>query len=329
MAIALTTPAYRVFQRDYITGNGTITVTGTGATPGALVEARWKAGAYVPMTVENDGTFTGTITGASGQGDLEVRQNGGAVASTVNYVGIGTIVIGTGASGMSGRGDNNQSYSHATLKACTFSNRYLWTEMVDPTDNYGLQVDTVSRDDSPTAAGSWIPHLATYFMAEYGYPLAYVPCAMGGTAVEDWVDIGVNRATLFGSMAYRMQQVGGAELCMFMTNGDNVPSFEENIQTFAVALPTYGCDNMMIISGPRSSGYTTANRKTTWKAQKRMAAQVANIVPGASLRARSADDSLHLMTDEKLTFAGQQVFNAIKAWKDKREGLATFRKSII
>ena len=328
MAIALTTPAYRVFQRDYITGNGTITVTGTGATPGALVEARWKAGAYVPMTVENDGTFTGTITGASGQGDLEIRQNGGAVASTVNYVGIGTIVIGTGASNMSGRGDNNQSYSHATLKACTFSNRYLWTEMVDPTDNYGLQVDTVSRDDLPTAAGSWIPHLATHFMAEYGYPLAYVPCAMGGSQVENWTDVGVNRSTLFGSMAYRMQQVGGAELVMFMTNGADVSSYNTSFDILASNISTYGCDNIMQISGTRSSGYTPAKRQTIWKAQKILGDTVTNIVPGPSLKALYADDNLHMMTDDKLAFAGRKIFNAIKAWKDVREGLSTNRQQV-
>lgn len=330
MAIALTTPSYRVFQRDYLTGKGTIEVAGTGATPGATVEARWNGGDWTTMTVSGTGAFTGSIVNQnSGQGDLEVRQNGGAVAATSNYVGIGSIFVGTGASNISGRGTNNQSYTHPTLKAGCFKNNYAWAELVDPTDSHVSQTDTVSKDFTPTAAGSWIPHFATHFMAEYGYPAAYVPCPKGSSAIETWVDIGTDRSTLFGSMAYRLQQVGGAELVFFMTNGTNAASYEANFTVFANALSTYGCDHVMQISGARASGYTPAFRHLIWKSQQdRLAKQNPNIVPGPQFRSMTSDDTLHFLVDEKLAKAGRLVFEYVKKWKDIREGISSFRQPI-
>lgn len=321
MAIALTTPDYRVFQRNPVTGKGTIIVTGTGATPGHVVEARWKGGVWTAMTVAGDGSFSGSLTEQnSGQGDLEVRQDGGGVADTAVYVGVGSIFVGAGASNVSGRGDNNQSYSHATLKACLFNNRYTWAEMTDPTDYYGLQTDTVSRDDNPAAAGSWIPHFATHFMAEYGYPVAYVPCPMGGSAAEGWDDIGTDRSTLFGSMAYRIQQVGGAELVIWIANGSNIESYKASMNAIADALPTYGCDYLMQIGGVQASGYTPAWKRTFWKEQERLARSNSHIVNGTRLSAIKSDDTLHMMTDYNLAFAGRRIFEAVKTFKTVLEG---------
>lgn len=323
MALTLTTEDYQISQRNPRTGLGDIPVAGTGTVNGATVEARWNNGSWTSLGTVSDGAFSGTLTNqASGQGDLEVRENGGAVADTAHYVGVGSIFVGTGASNMSGRGTSNQSYSHPTLKAAVFKNNYHWAEMVDPTDSYTGQVDTVSKDQTPDAAGSWIPHLATRFMAHYGYPMAYLPCAMGSTMVEDWIDIGTDRATLFGSMAHRMGLMpGGCELVMFMTYGDNVKSYRDAMNIFAENVPTYGCDYVMQIAGVLASGYTPAKRHCIWKEQQnRLALTHQNIVEGPQLRKNVVTDSLHMLSDAELQYAGLKVFEAIKKFKTVLEG---------
>jgi len=330
MALTLTTPDYFFKQRNPLTGKADLPVAGTGATPGSTVEARWNGGAWTEMTVELDGHFAGTLLDQStGQGSLEVREDGGAVADTATNVSVCSVIVTAGASNMSGRGENYQSYSHATLKALNFKNNYQYAELVDPYDNYGGQIDTVSKDQNIDAAGSFAPLFATLFMAEYGYPLAFVPCPMGGITAEQWDDVGVDRNTLFGSMAYRLQQVGGAELCLFMTNGNNVPSFEASMRTFAEGIKQYGCQSLMIISGVLATGYTSANKHTTWQAHSRLAKEVPNIIPGAQLRRRVSDDSYHMITDEKLLYGAQEIFKSVKAWKDLNEGITTFRQKII
>jgi hypothetical protein len=219
--ITLTTPvAYQVFQRG-AGSQGSIAIAGTyTGTPGAM-EASFNGGGWTRLCDQpSSGVFSGTIANqAAGQGTLQVRWIGNAgSAASVAYVGIGDIFILAGQSNNVGMADAHLAYSHATLKAVVFANDYTWKELLDPPglDDPTGQVDTVSGD--PLSWGHWaIPMSTSYLAGMGGIPVAWVPCALGGSAMVDWQPGAnhTNRATLYGSMIYRAIQVGGCRAVLW------------------------------------------------------------------------------------------------------------------
>lgn len=242
--LGLTSPTgYQVFQRD---GSDQGSITITGVVDGThSIEASFNGGAYATIATNASGAFSGSLTGQSaGQGTLRVR----LVDDTSKYldvanIGIGDIFICAGQSNMSGRGANSQTYSHASLKAALYRNAYVWGNLVDPTDSKSGQLDSVSAD-STAPTGSFLPLLATSVMASTGYPVAFVPCAMGGVDISDWQPGAdhSDRATLYGSANYRTTQVEGAR-CVLLWEGENdvingtaEATFNSSLDTFCNAV---------------------------------------------------------------------------------------------
>lgn len=216
-AITLTSPAaLQVFQRSGTTGD--IVIAGTFSGGGTHdIEASFNGGAYQTIDEDASGTFSGTLTGqAEGQGTVTVRfVDDTGVTATANYVGIGDVFVLAGQSNMSGRGTVPQTWSHATLYAAQFGNNYTWAQLAAVNDSSVAQVDAVSSDAD--AAQNYIPRLATAIMADQSVPVAFIPCAMGGTAISSWLP-GANhqdRTTLYGSMVYRALQVGAVKAVLF------------------------------------------------------------------------------------------------------------------
>lgn len=222
-SIVLTSPTdYTVFQRNS-SDQADFAIAGTYTGSPAAIEARFNGGEWVVIdAAPSGGAFSGTlpvrgVPTVNAQGALEVRfSNDQAITDSANFVGIGDIYICAGQSNMSGRGASNQSYSHATLKACLFGNDYAWKELSDPYDDSTNQVDSVS-DDAGGEGGSFIPLLATCIMDHTGYPVAFVPCSKGGTSANDWQPhvVSQDRSTLYGSMDYRISRVGGAKAVLW------------------------------------------------------------------------------------------------------------------
>lgn len=229
--ITLSTPvSYQVFQRN---GSGyadiPITATYTG-TPGA-VEASFNGGAYSTIQVEpTGGNISGTLLGQyQGQGTLSVRWRGNPDSVvTRTLVGVGDVLIVAGQSNACGMAEANQTYSHATLKACKFGNNYTWAELSDPLDSNSGQVDTVSSDVG--TGGSCWPRLATKWMASQSVPVAFVPCACVGTTIT-WWQPGTDhqdRTTLYGSMVYRALQTGCKVVLWWQGESDAVNGVSES-----------------------------------------------------------------------------------------------------
>jgi hypothetical protein len=120
------------------------------------------------------------VGAAEGQGTVDVRANG--IYEAVENVGIGDVYMVAGQSNASGRLTNNQSYSHATLKAAMLANDLTWKELVDPIDDNTNQVYAVTEDTAVT--GSPWPLLATSIMADQSVPVAFIPVAKGGTRIS-------------------------------------------------------------------------------------------------------------------------------------------------
>lgn len=235
--ITITTPvSYRVFQRSGTTGTIAVTGTYTG-TPGPM-EASFNGGAYASLaSTPTGGTFSGSIANqAQGQGTLSVRWTGNAGSVvTRTLVGIGDVLIVAGQSNACGMAETNQSYSHATLKACKFGNNYAWAELADPLDSNSSQVDSVSSDTG-TGGSCWL-RLATKWMASQSVPVAFVPCAKIGTQITtDWAIPGnhQDRTTLYGSMVYRALQTGCKVVLWWQGESDAVEGTSES--TYNAAL---------------------------------------------------------------------------------------------
>lgn len=206
---------YQVFQRDG-SNQATIAIRGNVVYGSGTydVEASWGSGGYTQIAAGISSTFSGSLTGQSaGQGTLDVRiKTAGTstviTSTSVQNVGIGDVFIIAGQSNAEGKGTTNNVYTHATLKAGLYGNDYRWRELADPVDSLVNQVDSVSAGTG--GIGSPWPLLATSIMATTGFPVAFVPCPMGGSTIADWQPGAshVNRATLYGSMNYRASLTG-------------------------------------------------------------------------------------------------------------------------
>lgn len=312
---------YQVIQRGS-SGRGDIVISGTyGGSPTAI-EASWNGGAYQTIDASpSGGTYSGTLTGQlKGQGTLTVRYtNDTGISATVANVGVGEVFAIAGQSNAVGLGTSNQSYS-GSFTATTFANDYTWKVLADPTDSPTGQVDSVS-DDTGIAAGSYWPHMVTDLMAELECPIAIVPCAKGSTAITDWTP-GVNhfnRATLYGSLAYRIQQVGAVRAVLWHQGEADAFSamsqatYNGHLDTIANALRTDVDCPLVACLLQNSTGLTNTDEQKIRDAVSEAAADNANVYLGPDLSDLSSDDDYHLKQTAKLETAGQRWAAALLA----------------
>lgn len=244
-SVTITAPAqYRVFQRSGSTAD--IPISGTYSGTPTSIEARFNGGAWTVIdAAPSGGTFSGTLSAQSqGQGAVEVRfSNDTGITDSRADIGIGDIFVIAGQSNASGRGTNNQAYSHATLKATLFRNSDAWANLTDPSDSNAGQIDSVSSDAD--AAGSPWPLLATQFMADQAVPCAFVPCAKGSTAISQWARNGADPddpATLYGSMLRRITAVGGAIKAVLWHQGESDVNSQQSRAAHNAALDQLAAD---------------------------------------------------------------------------------------
>lgn len=316
--LALYSPqSYQVFQRSGSTG--TIIIQGNvwGITDD--VEASFNGGAYATIGTAVNGAFTGTLTSqAQGQGTLTVRlKNNTSISATVALVGIGDVFIIAGQSNASGRGTNNQVYSHATLKGALFGNDYLWKELFDPTDDPTNRIDQVSTDSGTT--GSVWPLLATSVMADQSVPVAFVPCASGGTSITAHLPTAdhQDRNTLYGSMAYRAALTGCKAVLWWQGETDATAAMSQatyngHLDTLANAINTDLGVKLMPCLLQNSSGVTDVDEQKIRDATSEAWGDNANVLVGPSFSDIASDDTFHLMTDAKLLTAAGRWWTALE-----------------
>lgn len=317
---------YRVYQRVGTTGD--IYIIGYYRGTGGIIEARFNGGTWTEISAKiGPGEFRSTLAGqAQGQGDLEFRMADfpDDVLETVADIGVGDIYVIAGQSNASGRGDAAQAYTHTTLKAASFGNDYRWHELADPVDTGKdgttiSQVDAISYD--PTAGGSPWPLLATAIMADQGVPVAFVPCARGGTTIQEWQPATnhQDRATLYGSCLYRILQVGGAKAILWWQGeADALDSmiqatYNTYLDTLANALYADSGIKLMPCKMQNSVGLTNEQAAPIWSAVAEAWADNANVLAGPDLSGITSDDDFHLRVNAKLESAAALWWDAIEA----------------
>lgn len=237
------TPVSYQVQQALTNTTGSISITGAVRHLTSDVEASFNGGSFTTIATGVKGLFSANLTNQPiGQGDLILRAKSSTNREAKSIIGLGDIFVIAGQSNASGRSTNNQSYSHATLKAGMFGNDYFWGELNDPLDRSTNQVDSVSSD---TAAGSIWPLVATSYLSARSAPCAFVPTAKGGTTISQWLP-GANhqdRTTLYGSMVYRALQTGAKAILWWQGEqdafvGTSTSSYQTSMETIISALET-------------------------------------------------------------------------------------------
>jgi len=149
-------------------------------------------------------------------------------------------VVPTGDSNASGRGSFSQTNSAAN--AYLFNNSGVVTALADP---YDAPPNTYSAlDDSTSAAGSYVQHLADLLDAS-GRSVMFIPANKGGTLSSGWTSTAAG--TAYAAMKARVIEAGGdgADLVFLIHLGANdanssVPqaTFKANIETLVGSLNT-------------------------------------------------------------------------------------------
>lgn len=319
--LALSAPAqYRVFQRSGT--SGTIAITGTLTGAAIAIEARHNGGAWATIAASASGAFSGNLTSqAQGHGTLEVRPLGWPdLVQSVADVGIGDVFIVAGQSNASGRGTSNQVYAGSPA-ARLFGNDYAWKNLTDPTDSGIGQVDSISDDTANNPGGSVWPLIATSYLTSQGIPVAFVPCAKGGTAIASWQP-GVDhqdRTTLYGSMVYRALQTGCKTVLWWQGERDAVlgtsqASYSSDLVSLANAINT---DLGVKLMPCKLQTFTGASQAAQDLINAAIVAEwaVGNVLTGPDLSGLTTtpEDTFHLITNAKLLSAAALWWSALQA----------------
>jgi len=302
------------------TDNLPLTFSMLGATSG--IEARWNGGSWATVQADARGTYTVTLDGVSGQATLEVRPvDYPSLIVTRTMIGIGDVFLIAGQSNASGRGNNNQSWSHATLTAMMHANDYTWKTLADPTDSDTGGLDSVTTESGLTPpAGTVWPIVATEIMAVTGCPVGFIPTAKGATSITEWVRPASQpyqrRSVLYGQSIARAYWAAGVRhaqdairyVLWWQGEGDTVTMDEP---TYRAALKTladgYMTDIGAKLMATRLQLTTAGEIEVVNTAIVNAAGENANVLVGADLSDIATDDDAHLKIDAKLQTAGERI----------------------
>jgi hypothetical protein len=299
----------------------TINITGSMKYAASNVEASFNGGAYADIATAARGVFSGTLSAQTpGQGALTIRAKTGGATASKSLIGLGDVFVIAGQSNASGRGTNNQAYSHVTLKAGLYGNDYVWHDLTDPTDSVTGQIDTVSSD--AIAAGSIWPLVATSYMAARSAPCEFVPCAKGGSSITDWLP-GVDhqdRSTLYGSMVYRALQTGCKAILFWQGEQDAfagmlTATYQGHMATIVTALAT-DLTGVMFVAAKLHLGNTysdAAAAQIQTAIGNIWAASYANVISGPDLSDLRSESGDHFISDSALAIVAGRWWTTLQA----------------
>lgn len=320
VTLTISSPApYQVIQRQ--AGMADIAVSGYVANaPSYSIEVSLDGVNWQWLTTANVPFFHGTLTGISqGQYTVSVRIVGSAIQKDVPFVGIGDIFVIAGQSNASGRLAARQVYSHPTLKAGLFANSYAWGELKDFTDSITQQRDLISAGDY--GVGSVWPMLATHIMADQNVPVAFVPCAKGGSSITQWQPVyPLTQTTLYGSCVNRIYTVGGAKAILWLQGetdaGTNMASeiYEERLNALANAFQADTGLSMMVAQLHTLTRISVAAQMEIRQAIFSADESNENIITGPDLSVIRANDSVgqHFTTAAAGQLAADLWWQALK-----------------
>lgn len=331
-AITVTSPTnFQLFQRTS-KSTGSIYINGTYTGTPSAIEAGWGGQPFKTLTsTMAGGTYSGILSSCPvGSGPLIVRfANDTGVASTIAVVSIGDAYALMGQSNSSGRGVLNQAYTGTPSSCSIFGNDYVWRGSTDPVDTSTGQVDSVSADTNPSAGGSIWPLVFSMLESSKQVPIAGIPCAKGGLGIIDWQAAAdhLDRATLYGSCNYRVQNAGthGIKAALFWgmetdaMNGMSTPTASAYILALSTNVRAdMGCP-MMFTTLQVATVYTSTNQAeinlaiTSVTARGTISGGIVNISTGPRIEDISHDgDGVHITANATLMEVARRWYDALK-----------------
>ncbi|MBQ3350447.1 MAG: PEP-CTERM sorting domain-containing protein [Thermoguttaceae bacterium] len=177
----LTTNAMSMYQRD-LANTADVKLAGTWAVSNGItidaLQASVDGGDWINLTMNSDGTFTGTTSLIGGMHDVQYQaldSNGNVIATKSGQIGVGEIFITAGQSNSTNYGDAAQS-STSPLAYAYNPKTGQWQHNADPQQG---------PLDNSTRGSTW-PAFADKMAELEGVPIATYSVGYGGTSQDQW-----------------------------------------------------------------------------------------------------------------------------------------------
>ncbi len=326
---------YQVFQRG-ASNSAAIRVEGTtqGAA-GKAVEARvvskgrplsgfdWKQAGNV-----QGGRFSAEVASVpvGGPYRVELRVAGIQATVAVDNLLVGDLWVLAGQSNMDGVGNLEDTPLPSAL-VNSFDMTDAWVAAEDPLHRLVDAVDSVhwrrqpekkSEPLSGPALEKWIADrkkgaglglpFALEMVRRTGVPIGLVPCAHGGTSMDQWSPAQKDKggASLYGGMIRRIKAVGGRVTGVLWYQGESdaspaaAPLFKQKFIDLINAIRTDTGLEKLPFYYVQIGRYVSAGDPATWNAVQQAQLEVETALPNAGMTTCldcDLDDGIHVGTD--------------------------------
>lgn len=334
---------FQVFQRD---ASNLANIHLEGSSDGKSVEARLVAAGravdgfdWKQMATVSQKAWSGDLAGVPTGGPyrIELRAQGGATTATVDGILVGDLWVLAGQSNMEGVGNlENTPLPSALVNSLDQTD--AWVAAADPLHRLPDAIDPVhwgknaqgerERLSGPAldkwianrkkGAGAGLP-FAMEMVRRTGVPIGLLPCAHGGTSMDQWSPALKAKGgdSLYGAMLRRFKLAGGRVTGLLWYQGESDAS--------ADAEPMFSFKFMELINSVRSDFgqpelpfyYVQIGRHVTgaggkeWNAIQQDQLTVESQVPHVGMVTCadcSLDDGIHVSTKDHVVL-GQRLAN--------------------
>ncbi len=326
---------YQVFQRD-ASNSAAIRVEGTAqGAAGKAVEARVVAKGrplagfdWKQVGAVQGGHFTAEVAKVpvGGPYRIELRVAGTQATSAVDNVLVGDLWVLAGQSNMEGVGNlEDTPLPSALVNSFDMTDAWVAAEdplhrLVDAVDSFHWRRHPEKKNEplSGPALEKWIadrkkgagPGLpfALEMVRRTGVPIGLVPCAHGGTSMDQWSPAGRDKggASLYGGMIRRIKAVGGRVAGVLWYQGESdanptaAPLFKQKFIDLINAVRTdTGLANLPFYY-VQIVRYVSAGDPATWNAVQQYQLEVETALPNVGMTTCldcDLDDGIHVGTD--------------------------------
>lgn len=209
--------------------------------------------------------FSETVQLSAGMYDVRYRfSNDVTISDSVN-VGVGPVIALIGHSNIVQYGDNNQVLQPSVngVKAYMFGLDGGWKEAQDPIHSAaGIQYSV--GEDTVAGGSAWILFANRWLEDNPNIPIAFIPCAKGGTQASDWT-YSTSTGTLYGAMRARISAAADNNVDSFMCGfGGNEARFDVSYTDLRNTLNSIASSIQSNYNAPMYfmplQNYQTANR---------------------------------------------------------------------